>query len=468
MAQISNLICNGVARILSKLYVNDSVTAPTFIGKLQGNADSATKVNGHTVNADVPSGAKFTDTNTTYSAGRGISLSGTTFKVADTCTTISDWNSATTSGYYMASSASNAPVSGWLYGEVIAHNTNYVRQIVYRFAVNNEVANGNCDKYERVKHNGTWGSWVNTSVRVAVPSDAKFTDTNTWRGVQNNLTSTSTSDSLSAYQGKVLNDSKANIHSWNAIVKGVTWSRLCYVGCAASVVGSSFLLNVAGTRGSVVYNDTYVIKAHHNQRATISKISGCNYSSGLKLRVLADSNGNCYVELYDNANSITNSTTQTVYCRLLSIYTGSVTKYTAFTDGSTLPSNFVSSATITTNTNSLQGNLTWDEITGKPSTYAPSSHTHSYLPLSGGTLTGQVTQSVSGNPYYGLNDGTNLWYFQAYQNKAGMGTKWTTATQWDTSGNMVVNGSITGSSYKLGNATFAYDSTNKRVVISVS
>ena len=30
-------------------------------------------------------------------------------------------------------------------------------------------------------------------------------DTNTWRGIQNNLTSNSTSDSLSAYQGKVLN-----------------------------------------------------------------------------------------------------------------------------------------------------------------------------------------------------------------------------------------------------------------------
>ena len=33
-------------------------------------------------------------------------------------------------------------------------------------------------------------------------------DTNTWRGIQNNLTSNSTSDSLSAYQGKVLNDTK--------------------------------------------------------------------------------------------------------------------------------------------------------------------------------------------------------------------------------------------------------------------
>ena len=53
--------------------MTDSVTSPTFIGKLQGNADTATKatnadnatkVNGHTVNSDVPSGAKFSDTNT--------------------------------------------------------------------------------------------------------------------------------------------------------------------------------------------------------------------------------------------------------------------------------------------------------------------------------------------------------------------------------------------------------------------
>lgn len=34
-------------------------------------------------------------------------------------------------------------------------------------------------------------------------------DTNTWRGIQNNLTSTSTTDSLSAAQGKILNETKA-------------------------------------------------------------------------------------------------------------------------------------------------------------------------------------------------------------------------------------------------------------------
>lgn len=42
----------------------------------------------------------------------------------------------------------------------------------------------------------------------SVPADAKFTDTNTWRGVQNNLTSTATDQSLSAAMGKALNDGK--------------------------------------------------------------------------------------------------------------------------------------------------------------------------------------------------------------------------------------------------------------------
>lgn len=39
----------------------------------------------------------------------------------------------------------------------------------------------------------------------------------------------------------------------------------------------------------------------------------------------------------------------------------------------------------------------WSEVTSKPSTFTPSSHTHSYLPLSGGTLTGNL--DVGGDMY---------------------------------------------------------------------
>lgn len=66
---------------------------------------------------------------------------------------------------------------------------------------------------ETVKVNGTALTPSSKAVNVTVPtkvsqltndSGYKTTDTNTWRGIQNNLTSTSTTDSLSAFMGKQL------------------------------------------------------------------------------------------------------------------------------------------------------------------------------------------------------------------------------------------------------------------------
>ena len=51
--------------------------------------------------------------------------------------------------------------------------------------------------------------------------------------------------------------------------------------------------------------------------------------------------------------------------------------------------------------------VAWSGITGKPSTFAPSSHTHSYLPLSGGTITGDITFS------YGMNTSDQMICFTA-------------------------------------------------------
>lgn len=50
---------------------------------------------------------------------------------------------------------------------------------------------------------------LNSSTANYMRGDGTWqTPPNTWRGIQNNLTSTSTTDSLSAYQGKLLNDNK--------------------------------------------------------------------------------------------------------------------------------------------------------------------------------------------------------------------------------------------------------------------
>lgn len=90
------------------------------------------------------------------------------------------------------------------------------------------------------------------TVNANVPSNAKFTDTNTWRPIQDNLTSTSTSDSLSANQGRVLKglvDGKANsshTHNWSQIsgVPVATTSQSGIMSAADKAKLNEIALNV--------------------------------------------------------------------------------------------------------------------------------------------------------------------------------------------------------------------------------
>ena len=52
---------------------------------------------------------------------------------------------------------------------------------------------------------------------------------------------------------------------------------------------------------------------------------------------------------------------------------------------------FAISASFFSSSGVFHGNVDWDKIIGKPSSFTPSEHTHPYLPLSGGTLTGALT-----------------------------------------------------------------------------
>ena len=100
-------------------------------------------------------------------------------------------NNITTPGFYNgpgSNTVTNKPSGIDNFGlEVIhcAQGASYV-QILY-----NSV---NSTTYRRYCNSGTWGAW----------SQDRLTDTDTWRGIQNNLTSSSTTDSLSAAQGKEL------------------------------------------------------------------------------------------------------------------------------------------------------------------------------------------------------------------------------------------------------------------------
>lgn len=212
------------------------LTATTFKGALQGNATTATSATSasHAAKLTTPrsiNGTNFDGTTAITTANWGTarniqignavkSVNGSanvTWTLAeigaaaashgrhipDVCETITDWNNATKNGWYMGSNATNSPTANaWYFGEVIAHNANYVVQTVYQFTASTDAKA--MPKYIRAKMNGTWGAWTNVTVSKAVPSNAVFTDTNTWRGVQDNLTSTATDQSLSANQGKVL------------------------------------------------------------------------------------------------------------------------------------------------------------------------------------------------------------------------------------------------------------------------
>ena len=98
-------------------------------------------------------------------------------------------NDVVTPGFYSSgggNSVTNKPSNVDHFGLIVIHRANgsYYTQIIY----------GDSAAYRRHCVNGTWSGWVQD----------KLTDTDTWRGIQNNLTSDSTTDSLSAAQGKAL------------------------------------------------------------------------------------------------------------------------------------------------------------------------------------------------------------------------------------------------------------------------
>lgn len=57
-----------------------------------------------------------------------------------------------------------------------------------------------------------------------------------------------------------------------------------------------------------------------------------------------------------------------------------------------------------------------------------------------------VNQEVASNPWYGLNDGTNQWYLQAFQdsNKLALGLTWDSSLKIDTDGNVTLPANLTG------------------------
>lgn len=163
---------------------------------------------------------------------------------------------------------------------------------------------------------------------------------NTWRGIQNNLTSTSTTDSLSAAQGKIL--------------KGLVDGKLSLSG--GTMTGTAMITWPDSGNWS-----------NSNKDVTFPVVRGGlswnGQSDGIQLYAVETGNDN--LELYlkftdDNSNGLSirnNKNTQTA--RIAA-------------DGTITASSFVG------NLNGTASAAPWSGITGKPTSYPPSSHTHNY------------------------------------------------------------------------------------------
>lgn len=315
MAQLSNLIVNGVTRLLSKLYVSDSVTAPNFIGKLTG---AAAKL-GRNGDADTPM----------------------TF----------NW-----------SGKDGQPT--WLWG-----GENGSDMYVYNpsnFNVNNAKTAGSADSATKLSSSAgsatqpvyfSDGKPVATTYTLgkSVPASAVFTDTNTWRGVQNNLTSDATDQSLSAAQGKVLKglvDGKApsgHTHDDRYYTESEIDSKL---SGKANNHSHPYLPLAGGTMSGTI---TFAAIGDKGTSAGLA-FSGSTDGAGIYYQTTAGDQGNLVLNLTDDDN-----------CYLQIAKNGAFKSYFS-PDG-------VFHGSVAGNASSASS-VAWSNVTGKPSTFTPAGHTH--------------------------------------------------------------------------------------------
>ena len=326
-----------------------------------------------------------------------------------------DCNNILVTGFYMGSNMTNKPsgcTQGWIYLLVMRHNDSWVRQVAYDFGTASQV-------YTRVKQNGSWTAWV-------------ATDTNTWRGVQDNLTSTATDQSLSANQGKVLKsliDGKAasnHTHSYVPLANGgnITIhadSDSSSTGEYALIKAGHNELKIASSAGGttvtkeqdkLTFNGNIVY--HAGRKPTISEIGAAasNHTHGLV---------NLNSEAFSGGNDLnTYNSTKTWVARTLNSTTNKPADYfTVVNFGANSNSNFQLAHSYANNStlyvrgrHDTSGNYTpWAKIytdKNKPTASeigaAAASHTHNYAgSSSAGGAANSATKLATARTINGTN-----------------------------------------------------------------
>lgn len=388
-------------------------------------------------------------------------------------------DNVTTPGFYSCgggNSISNKPTGTDAIGLIVTHNASgdYYTQIL--------TTSSNANTYRRTCLNGTWSGWTQD----------KYTDTNTWRGIQNNLTSDSTSDSLSAAQGKALKgliDGKApngHTHSFASITDkpstytpsahNQSWSTitdkpaLMESGDYSAETIEALLKRVQGLSprmGSCCFaKDTHVANTWWNFIYTPHRTGsgGDNPEYGTLLLFPMVGAGSSYIvragkdgvvkeirKIYTSGDKPTKGDVGLGNVDNTADANKSVKYATSAGSAST------ATKATTAGTADKANSVDWSKVQNKPSSYPPASHSHAYLPISGGTMSGALTfanntwnpvgddvqigdHNTSGSFYVqGLNGPTNIKLKKKGDTSVGSGDS---ATITYDGGNLVIDKTI--------------------------
>ena len=281
--------------------------ADKFVGAVSGNAETATSATKATNDAKDQAITGYV---------RGLSISGRTItytKGDGTTGTLTTQDTNTTYKVFTKATADTAGSTGLV------------------------PAPAKGDQVKFLRADGTW----------QVP-------TNTWRGIQDNLTSTATDQSLSANQGKIL--------------KGLVDGKAPAVHTHKYASGFS----VSGTTVTVSYGDgsSSTFKTQ-DTNTTYTDMKGATAdAAGVHGLVPAPAAGD--QTKYLQANGTWTTPQDTTY--------GNFGGSTASAAGSAglVPGPGANVLNQYLKSTGVWGQVAWSEISGKPSTFAPSAHTHNY------------------------------------------------------------------------------------------
>ena len=338
-----------------------------------------------------------------------------------------------------------------------------------------------------IKQNGTSKGSFTMNQSGSATIELTDNNTNTWRDVVNNLTSTATDKSLSAAQGKILDESKATMKalSGDENLNNITTPGLYSQGGGNSIINKPSGVDAFGmivthnASGSYYTQLMFDSQGRSWRRFCLSgtwgswsedKLTDTKYthpsytakSSGL-YKVTVDSTGHVSGTAAVTKGDITAlgiPSTNTTYptgtastSGITKLYTGTGTA----TDGTMTQSAIKSALDGKSNTGHTHDDryYTESEVNSKLNGKANSSHTHSYLPLSGGTLTGDVgvtskKATIDGSiPYAGsVASGIALTAMNNYKTYLGSMTD-TNSTWWNIISTRHRNGNGDGSGYGM-------------------